>query len=157
MKKFQLVLPFFFLAFIFNYEYFFLNAEGIFIISFLLFSTIFYLFVGDTIGDMLDTSSSELTSKLKEISTLQKSALAEKKKTLNHIVDLQNKFIPLLIYVIFIVEQRELLLNQSQIAAYRNILERKLKEILIDDAVFKTTLTQQVAKEIIDNYENKIK
>lgn len=31
---------------IFNYEYFFLNAEGIFIISFLLFTFLFNLYAG---------------------------------------------------------------------------------------------------------------
>jgi hypothetical protein len=41
MKQNYFILVFLLFLFSFNYEYFFLNAEGIFIISFLLFITIF--------------------------------------------------------------------------------------------------------------------
>ena len=37
-------IAFLFVLFLINYEFFFLNAEGVFIISFLLFTLLFYVF-----------------------------------------------------------------------------------------------------------------
>lgn len=143
--------------FILNYEYFYINAEGIFILSFLLFTSAFYFFAGDMIGDLLDTTSLEISKKIKEVSLLQKQSLQETKKTLNSLKTLQVKIIPLFIFTISTMEHRENLLIRLQQNIYKNFLERKLKEILLEATTVNSLFSQKAAKEIIDLYEKKIK
>jgi hypothetical protein len=158
MKKTQIILPLvlFILLFILNFEYFFLNAEGIFIISFLLFTICFYVFAGDMVGSILDDTTNDISRKLKELSSLQRVALKENKDALEKIKHLNNKFIPLLLVIILLVEQREALLEDIQLNMFRNLIEKKCKELLIEQATFTLDLNNIIIKEVIEHFENNL-
>jgi len=64
MKKYILIFIFLLL---FSKEYLYINEEFLFIFSFLLFSYLVYYFVGNTLGEMLDSTGNEIRSKIKEI------------------------------------------------------------------------------------------
>lgn len=145
------------ILFILNYEYFYINAEGTFILSFLLFTSAFYYFAGDMIGDLLDSTSQDISKKIKEVSILQKNSLAETKKTLNSLKTIQAKVVPLFVYTVAVLEQRENLLITLQHSLYKNFLEKKLKEILIEATTINSLFSQKAAKEIMELYEKKIK
>lgn len=145
------------ILFILNYEFFYINAEGIFIISFLLFSLGFYYFAGDMIGSLLDSTSLEISQKIKEVSSLQKMTLAENKKLLDTLKETQAKMIKLFVFTIFLIEKREDLLEQLQKRSFRNFFEKKLKVVLIETSLLNSQLAQKAGKEIMDLYEKKIK
>jgi len=145
------------LLFILNYEFFYINAEGIFILSFLLFSLSFYYFAGDMLGNLLDETSQDISKKIQEVSKLQKAALQENKKILGSLRATQSKMAALLVVVIYLIEQREQQEEQAQKRAVRNFFEKKLKAIMLENAAVTAAFSYQAGKDIMDLYEKKLK
>jgi hypothetical protein len=147
----------FLVIFIINFEYFFINAEGIFIISFLLFTFLFYLYAGAGVGSMLDESTIEISRKLKELASIQRNVIKENKETINRLKDLQIKILPLFLFVVFLLEKREDLLKKLQTAHYRNFIEKRCKELLIEQSLLTVEINNQIIKEVLDSFESKLK
>jgi len=145
------------LLFILNYEFFYINAEGIFILSFLLFSLAFYYFAGDAIGELLDETSADISKKIQEVTKLQKQALTENKKTLARLKETHTKMVSLFVLVFFIIDQREAQELEAQRRSFRNFFEKKLKSILLENSAVISNFSQEAAKDIMDLYEKKLK
>lgn len=145
------------LLFILNYEFFYINAEGIFILSFLLFSFAFYYFAGDAIGSLLDETSQDISKKIQEVTKLQKATLAENKKILESLKKTQTKMVALLVLVVYIIEQKEEQELQAQGRALRNFFEKKLKVIVLENSAVTGSFSYKAAKDIMDLYEKKLK
>lgn len=64
----------------------------------------------------------------------QRNVIKENKETINRLKDLQIKILPLFLFVVFLLEKREDLLKKLQTAHYRNFIEKRCKELLIEQS-----------------------
>ncbi len=70
----------------------------------------------------LDENAEEINKKIKEVILLQKTALNETQKTLNNLQKTQKNLIPLVLYLLYIVEMREEYIENMQAKLVRNSL-----------------------------------
>jgi hypothetical protein len=109
------------------------------------------------IGDLLDTTTQEISQKIKEVSKLQKQTLTENKKLIDGLKKTQGRILPLFVLTVYMIEKREELLINLQEKSYKNFLEKKLKEVLIESTTVNSDFSAKAGKEIMDLYEKKIK
>lgn len=150
-------IAFLFVLFLINYEFFFLNAEGVFIISFLLFTLLFYVFASNDIGVLLDSTNDELRSKLKDLTKLQQEILQENEKLFYQLQTFNKRILPVFVFVLAVLEERNNVIKKINIAIYRNIIEKSCKELLIESALLRVENSNFLLQKILENYEKNLK
>jgi hypothetical protein len=158
-KKIFLLIIFLLSVFFLNYEFFYINAEGIFIISFLLFTFLFYSFARSDIAQLLDNSSLEILQKLSEVNQLQRTTLKEQRLLLEQWKTLNLRVLPLFIFTLHVLEQQREKLLILKRAKHRNLIENKYKQLLLEASSIGTESDDGKATEIVSQlfYENKQK
>jgi len=140
---------------LFAKEYIYINEEFLFIFSFLLFTYLVYFFVGSTIGQLLDNTSDEIRSKVKEIFLLRKTLLQETKQNIATVKGLEEKLIPLLLFTLHTIERRENLLLSAQRNSFEKFLELKLRELILESNTISTSFYTVMLEEAFDKAERK--
>lgn len=116
----------FLLISILSKEILFINEEILVIISFLLFVTIFFNYVGEIVGQSLDEQSEEYKKKLKEVYIAQLSSLEKTKLLLDNNSRIKTKVVPVYAYLINSILNTEKKVANLSSEIFKASLENKL-------------------------------
>ena len=89
---------------------------------------------GNDIGVLLDSTNDELRSKLKDLTKLQQEILQENEKLFYQLQTFNKRILPVFVFVLAVLEERNNVIKKINIAIYRNIIEKSCKELLIESA-----------------------